>query len=761
MRFIKKSDTKNLKNITRDYKEIELYTARSDFEDFKIKENIDEIRKVFNENKAIITAIHCPPSRFKTSIDSYISTNYMSFSEVIFDLEEQEMFRKLCSFANEIATYYGEPSKQIDTEKECDESSSLERKDTDSFNKKHENYKILIILHTGCIHGCTGTNSIYQDFKCSCQSQIGQGTCSAITQNENINKFRNIVEKFRNVQIVFENITPFYDGDKIGKNCGYNFENFNIAKLCNAGEHKKSKEESQFGVVIDFCHLIATHSLLSLSGTKIDYIKKYFDRIELADKKLIRLFHLSNYKNGLHGEQFEEQEDVDEVRNICLENARSVPITLEVNGSEDSKIGAVNFNKMMLDWSKLHILLKDYLEKDLYNFFEDLFYIYAKDYQANKQKFYRIANQLKRYIIDSSQLEQKLFGITRDRQDININLFQVQAYIYYMRYCNLALDLKEKYKGDISVILKHYIFNDRYEEIRFDGIGYYYNIFWIKRDINLYRCNDEVLPKKILNGGFEDILLACKKHITGENLQFLSYSKCFGRNMLKYFNPYSNEYNIEIVVKTPINFVSINRNNKTTFISLQEYIDFKCDYNNFSIDFSDFCGERGDSNKEGSLFELLKKVGLDIEKIRKDKIGSIYDQEVIFYNEPCEYTERKQYKLNKTEYALLMIAYQIILKEFEKEPITISDLIDYLIFFENESIINFIGSESLSTIKKRDSIIEILECIDFRDELEVNYDNEGYNNFTKSFIPKYKGFINLNLNKLITDYKISSKEAVK
>ena len=61
MRFIKKASLSNLSEVSESYKEIELYTTREDFySNEKIKENIDILKKNFKENKAVITAIHCP-----------------------------------------------------------------------------------------------------------------------------------------------------------------------------------------------------------------------------------------------------------------------------------------------------------------------------------------------------------------------------------------------------------------------------------------------------------------------------------------------------------------------------------------------------------------------------------------------------------------------------------------------------------------------------------------------------------------------------
>lgn len=158
-----------------------------------------------------------------------------------------------------------------------------------------------------------------------------------------------------------------------------------------------------------------------------------------------------------------------------------------------------------------------------------------------------------------------MFGFDNEKQKLDINLLQAQSYIFYMRYCNLILDLSKKYDDqtyvNISSVLSHYMFNDRLEEIRLDGLGSYYKIYWIKSKANLYRCYDGCTGGKNIETEFNKVIQNCFSHISGgyNTTQYLSFSKSFGRVMLKYFNPQKQvtidniTYNIEIIKSSPIN----------------------------------------------------------------------------------------------------------------------------------------------------------------------------------------------------------------
>lgn len=392
MRFIKKASLKNMSEVSEDYKEIELYTIREDFSsNEKIEENISVIKKNYDENKAVVTAIHCPSSKWLTSIDRGISTNYMSLCEVIADDDEKVLFLKICNFAKSVSDIYNKHNTKVSSNQLEQQQDDLEKNEDEDDNDSFQ-LKITLILHTGCLLGCSNDKQ-ETSFECPFK-QTDRSNCF---QHEFImnNKVEEIVRKIigcETLQVAFENITPYHENENIGSNSGYGYENFILAKCLNklAKEIIEAKEKSQaeakkgknkktepkiFGTVIDFCHILATKHILNIQSTDIQYLEGYLKNINEEDKALIMLFHLSNYNKdcGTHGDAFCESEEdnkiLDLIRVWCIRNTRSIPITLEVLGGENVEKGIENFNRIMMDWSKLHVLLEKHLSDELYTFF--------------------------------------------------------------------------------------------------------------------------------------------------------------------------------------------------------------------------------------------------------------------------------------------------------------------------------------------------------------------------------------------------------
>lgn len=332
MRFIKKAGFNNLLELSNKYNEFELYTTRLDFNKKNIAKNLKIIKTIYKKG-AIITSIHVPYSKYKTSIDAEneLSTNYMSWCEIIKDEEEKQFFLLICKFVQKIASIYNENN-----------SKSLLHIEKKEGNKN----KVIVIVHTGCVLGCDERISAI-----NCINYINQDPCY-----ENLDNNYNFLEQLlqmNNIIIAFENITPYYDDNKLGNNRGYKYENFVLAEKLN-----EFYDTSIFGTVVDFCHIFATHALLERKDKDIDYFMKYMDSIGTERRKLIKLFHLSKYdkKNNLHGEVFDgkkhDKEILDSIRNWYLKNLNMVPITLEVKDSEDIQRGNKNFDKIILEWIK-------------------------------------------------------------------------------------------------------------------------------------------------------------------------------------------------------------------------------------------------------------------------------------------------------------------------------------------------------------------------------------------------------------------------
>ena len=396
---------------------------------------------------------------------------------------------------------------------------------------------------------------------------------------------------------------------------------------------------------------------------------------------------------------------------------------------------------------ELPIELKEKIETELYLFFDNLYKLFSMQINAKiKNEAIKIALEIRNYVLDNQKSGNILFDFEKDRQEKDIYSMQVQSYIYYMRYCNLAFDLIKKYSKDnninVSTVLKHYMFNDKLEEVKFDGLGSYYNIYWIKNNVNLYRCNEGCEGGNSEEDNFKKIISKCFSHIDGgyNKTNFLSFSKTFGRVMIKYFNP---NLEIEIVKNAPIN--CFYEEKKPEPITIQEYQENEPKYSNFVIDFSDFYNDRGDAGKEASLKELYEKVNDKNTSWYNSSIGSIYDQEVIMCNNIN--IEISTYELSALEFIIMMISYSIILDWDNKKNVDKQSMKFNIV----DNIVNTVnGSEELfedDFVKKYKNdnldtgrIKEILNTVNFEYERKnkINTNNEGFSDFATNFIPFYK-----------------------
>lgn len=825
MRFIKKSNYKDLLSLSKTYKEFELFLSGNDLND---KETVlTEAKRAFDEHGAIITSIHCPESQYKTSLgDSCV--NYMSWGEVISTDLDRNRFFSVCELAEALAKYYGSKEiKDINISEEDDDHEDKEYAE----NEDNENNgcqtdapefdtKVIVIFHMGCQKGCGDTSIFPCPFKNSDMNK-----CCGKDVNDNLNE-NDILKKlceFKNIIIAFENITPYSDGKSLYRNSGYRHENFELAERLNSfAEKLNNRKDKLFGTVVDICHIFASHKILTQcdqynteTRDPIEYFNEYISGAVSGKRKdLICLLHLSKYNNdGTHGGNFDlkNEEDLNILNAIwewCRNFGLSIPVTLELSGSENIKDGSKNFFDFVLNWSKLHIFLNKKTLGKLYGLFEKMFEFYSMDItQNNEKEAYEkaesIAKDVARELAGNSiseiseKLANDIAGIFKQEaslgdylyiqgdkhlghnldgnllkfaefaaekikkstadelekyrsEDImkfsaehtnvkpvfavekaDIYLLQVRAYIIYMRFCGLAFDLKKKYSGldiDIPAVLWHYMFNDRLGELRFDGLGTFYDIYWVKNRMTLFHCCDGYEgnpdPQK---GSFTELIKSCFQHITDPSLgeNYMSFSKAFGRVMFKYFNPnlvgkfrYKNsneqrEYNLMVLENAPINYIKSVDGKQLT---LQEFQDKPCMYDNFSIDLSDFYNNRGDTGvennkkkdpKDASLLKLFEKVTSGTEELFVSNVGSIYDEEVIFKN-IFDFPENAGsgtdpilhiYNLSNFEYEVMMRAYLIQCRTSQK--------IDFLKILS--------GIPNINTPK----IVEILNFIDYDREKKI------------------------------------------
>ncbi len=615
------------------YKEFELYLSQKDLENLLAEDEngkngeCQKLIKSLRESKAVITAIHCPESRFVTINDKKASTNYVSFCEILNDKESKDCFFRCIELADKINREQYE-------------------------DKKHA---MIVVIHDGCRIGCQGKE---------------EGKCERAEQNqieeEQIKIFVEEVKKKAaqiktQIIVAIENITPFYreygkDEGPFGKNCGWKYDNQIIRKKIDGrklldylNENKKEQEQNSkkitFGICVDFCHIIAAYKLTAnekmckestgfclcsedgdINNEKLlcDQIEAYFSKLG-EDIKDIKLFHVSNLgRNGEHGEVFsfsEEDSLAGVIRNCCEKYGKKAPITLEMKGGMDRETANRNFNQAMYAFSKKHSYgrLKDLLDgtgnRDLKKFFDDLFYIYSSPVDYTYEISKKII-EVKEFVYRNShqKLEWKtIFGFHEDEQERSTALLRLQAYIYYARFTNLAHYLAENYyqkknyiflseedaKEDFGLAMKYFMFNDIWNQCVYTGVAYQFLINFLPRKENFYRFYDGIYQltelEESVNGAdhveiFKQIVEKMRVHVDGDwdkidngKRYFYSGGKNFGNCLFKYGkehrekgeNDNENQNKIcwvRIYKNLPINYVKIKRNKKERIYSIQAFL---------------------------------------------------------------------------------------------------------------------------------------------------------------------------------------------
>ena len=107
MRFLKKANYRDIignvdgsqfhyyEDLTAKYKEFELFINEIDLKDLldDKEECLTKLLRVLKKNGSVISAVHCPESKFKTcnESESELSENYLSLCEVLQDSESKEI----------------------------------------------------------------------------------------------------------------------------------------------------------------------------------------------------------------------------------------------------------------------------------------------------------------------------------------------------------------------------------------------------------------------------------------------------------------------------------------------------------------------------------------------------------------------------------------------------------------------------------------------------------------------------------------------
>ena len=250
--------------------------TEKDLDELLDKKDFDQLYRILRKNGAVITAIHCPESKFRTCNEGLteLSSNYLSLCEVIRDSDSQEIFKKLLMLADQLYQAQYKDNMQVDHE-----DGEYENYQT----KKNNN--IIVIIHEGCEKGCINANRS-EELKCDLDATKIADTIRELVEDLEIKSF---------IQIAIENVTPFYSTTntemKIGCNCGWNASNQKSKKSFFEEMKDKLKDTGIcIGSCIDFCHILVSSKILEENKSKVEVIEEYLQNIDYSE--YIFLFHV-------------------------------------------------------------------------------------------------------------------------------------------------------------------------------------------------------------------------------------------------------------------------------------------------------------------------------------------------------------------------------------------------------------------------------------------------------------------------------------
>lgn len=746
-----------IEDITDRYSEYELYLSQDDLDELLPEENnennkekepsdalLELIEKLRKKGEAI-SAIHCPESLYKTyneCNEKDKSTNYLSLCECIRNEDSKKILKRVIKLAIQI-----------------NQGQYLRKNSKGEEEDKSEGKNIIVIIHEGCEIGC----SFFNKSNVGCvKNDIMEKTRDLINE---LNELIKEELKF-NVKIAIENIPPFYctldEKVPVGQNCWWDiskkdflifkkdfFDDINGNKtksesqeisdnenVNKGGQEKGSNNKNPhvvIGACIDFCHIIASY-YINLKETKsidcpckevetdektsiCNEIKEYCGKIE-EFKEYVYLFHVSNYgKNGEHGQNFSMNEDdtiIEKIRDICGKIPEAL-ITFEMADGDDVEKAQRRFDKMLYYFSKKHIagklgeLLKpdenrNDFNKDLREFFDNLFELYSCDYED----IFTITNtayEIKKFILENKNQNENSapFGYNRDRNEEDVALLRIKAYIYYTRFCNLGEYLAENYwneeeesflgehtKEDFGLAMKYFMLNDIWYQCEYTGVAFKFLIDFLPRKETAYRfydgidsidakCLEEINKNDDKFNKFNKIINEIYTHVTNPQEpagSFYSMGKNFGQCLFKYYRPNDDnkrkdeKWTLRIYDNLPVNYIEIDNNRKYSipaFLQIQPVIKPKL-ITNICLDISCFSGGRGelkDSLKnKPTLLGFVKKCSSDIKQnVKKGltEMGSIADGEIVttdLSKQPVF-----EYNINVYEWYLLIEMYLEMLKK--------------------------------------------------------------------------------------------------
>lgn len=674
MRFLKKASYRDIigekreyqfhyyENLSSKYKEFELFLNASDLKDLLDNEaDFNDLIKILKKNGAVISAIHCPESRFKTCNEGEgeLSGNYLSLCEVVRDDDSKKILKDVISLADKLCTKQNEKEKQYDDAIEDDENS-IE-------NKKNINNSIVVILHEGCEKGCVSYDCI-KDINCNTTEEQIAHIMKELIKDLKINS---------SILIALENVTPFYSTIysemSIGANCGWKNDNQKSKKDFFREINEKLKDTNlQFGACIDFCHIMVSSRIVGEQKTRSEVLNAYFENVDYGD--YIFLFHVSNYGEDLsHGQLFklEDEEDrnaLETIRLLCNKYAPKAPITFETADGTDVEKAVLNYEHIMFYFSNKHLfgkfseLLNAEENKELKDFFDNLFVIYSYD----KKSVFEITNALwrvKQLILKNTfnqEKENRLFGVDFDKTEVNLSLVRLKAYVYYTRFCNLGNYLAENYYSgekciwdrsediatDFGLTMKYFIFNDKIHQCIYTGIQFKFLIDFLPKKESFVRFNDGITSIRALKIESDNIFAGVVKKIPGQisgtsikngEADFYSVGKNFVQCLFKYFNSSQQEWSLRVYKNVPINYVDYDGKRYSIQAFAQKMLSDRSSIVKdieikLSLDISRFASGR-DGKATDTLEGFLKYFDQNNE-FTKENVASISDEEVLFSDLP-------------------------------------------------------------------------------------------------------------------------------
>jgi len=233
--------------------------------------------------------------------------------------------------------------------------------------------------------------------------------------------------------------------------------------------------------------------------------------------------------------------------------------------------------------------------------------------------------------------------------------------IYYQRYCILIKELLHEYseltEEDRKKIIDYYLFDNRLKELKYLGIGHYYNVKFKKSHATLFRSNGEKRAEADNSGKCSNletvktIFEQCREHINKgtDKVRLYSYSKCFGIVLFKYLSIEQDQDSVELQILPNQDINVIYNSGKN--MSLQQFVIDQCKNTrtDYYIDMSSVRnGER--DNLTIWMKDFLGEKSIEIQKMH----SPVSDQEVIT---SCTPSQEVSESFNEEELIYLLYRY--------------------------------------------------------------------------------------------------------